>query len=80
MYMLALMLACTPQEQQVARDDGAQIAANVARCVATQATAQGATAEGVALACGLAEIPDALRLLIDEIRAAQGAQKDAGSP
>ena len=72
------LVGCTPAEKQVAAQDGARIVAEFAACVAQHARDPGATALGVATACGVAEIPAAVALASDEIAASKHA--DAGAP
>lgn len=73
--LMCIMLAsCTPAEQQVGSADGARIAADFAACVLQHRSDANATPEGIATTCGVAVVPDVIKLIADEIAAAQAAK------
>jgi hypothetical protein len=75
-----LLVSCTPAEQQIASQDGARIAADFAACVLTHRSDTNATPEGIATMCGVAVVPDVLKLIADEIAAAQAAKPASSAP
>lgn len=81
-FILLGLVACTPAERQKAADDGSVIAAGFAQCVMQHVHDQGATAQSVAVMCGVEEVPAAIALIADELKMAsqKSISEDAGTP